>query len=62
MGNGAVVDDIILNANISEAGYERSFGIMVNYLYELKNIEKNHEEYMNNKKVIYSEKIKKYTL
>ena len=62
LGNGAVVDDIILNANISEAGYERSFGIMVNYLYELKNIEKNHEEYMNNRKVIYSEKIKKYTL
>ena len=54
------VDDIIINANISEVGYERSFGVMVNYLYELRNIEKNHEEYMNNNKVIVSDKIKKY--
>jgi malonyl-CoA decarboxylase len=33
---------------------------MVNYLYELKNIEKNHEDYMNNNKTIVSNKIKKY--
>merc|ERR1711966_381049 len=32
LGNGAIVDDIIVNANISEVGYERSFGVMVNYL------------------------------
>ena len=60
LGNGAIVDDIIINANVSETGYKRSFGVMINYLYELKNIEKNHEEYMNNKKVIFSEKVKKY--
>jgi len=59
LGNGAIIDDIILNANISEKGFERSFGIMVNYLYELKNIEKNHEDYINNKKIIISDKIKK---
>jgi malonyl-CoA decarboxylase len=62
LGNGAVVDDIILNANISKEGYESSFGIMINYLYELKNIERNHEEYMNNRRVIYSSKLKKYIL
>ena len=44
LGNGAIVEDIIINANISENGFKRSFGVMVNYLYELKNIEKNHEE------------------
>ena len=60
LGNGAIVDDIIVNANISEAGFKRSFGIMVNYLYELKDIEKNHEDYINNKKVICSDKLKKY--
>ncbi|MDB9983254.1 malonyl-CoA decarboxylase [Candidatus Pelagibacter sp.] len=60
LGNGAIVDDIVVNANISETGFKRSYGIMVNYLYELKNIEKNHEEYMNNNKVIVSDKIKKY--
>ena len=60
LGNGAIVDDIIINANISETGFKRSFGVMVNYLYELKNIEKNHEDYINNKKVIFSDKLKKY--
>ncbi len=60
LGNGAIVDDIVVNANVSEAGFERSFGVMVNYLYELNNIEKNHEEYMNNNKVILSDKLKKY--
>ena len=60
LGNGAIVDDIVINANVSETGYKRSFGVMVNYLYELKNIEKNHEDYINNKKVIFSEKLKRY--
>ncbi len=59
LGNGAIIDDIIINANISEVGFERSFGVMVNYLYELKNIEKNHEEYINLKKIIISNKLKK---
>ena len=60
LGNGAIVEDIIVNANISEVGFKSSFGIMVNYLYELKNIEKNHEDYINNKKIVFSEKLKKY--
>ena len=60
LGNGAIVEDIVINANISEVGFRRSFGIMANYLYELKNIEENHENYINNKKVIVSEKLNKY--
>tara|TARA_B100000787_G_scaffold48210_1_gene34623 strand:+ start:142 stop:609 length:468 start_codon:yes stop_codon:yes gene_type:complete len=60
LGNGAIVEDIVINANVSEQGFKRSYGIMVNYLYELKNIEKNHEDYMNNNKVIVSDKISKY--
>ena len=60
LGNGAIVDDIVVNANVSVIGFKRSFGIMINYLYELKNIEKNHEDYMNSNKVIISDKIKKY--
>ena len=59
LGNGAIIDDIIINANVSEVGLNRSFGVMVNYLYELKSIEKNHEDYINNKKVIVSDKVKK---
>ena len=60
LGNGAIVEDIVINANVSEQGFKRSYCMMVNYLYELKNIEKNHEDYMNNNKVIVSDKIKKY--
>ena len=59
LGNGAIIDDININANVSEVGLNRSFGVMVNYLYELKNIEKNHEDYINNKKIIISDKLKK---
>ena len=59
LGNGAIIDDIVINANVSEVGLNRSFGVMVNYLYELKNIEKNHEEYINNKTIIISDKLKK---
>ena len=60
LGNGAIIDDIVLNANISDVGLKRSFGVMVNYLYELKNIEKNHEDYINTKKITFSDKIKKF--
>ena len=40
LGNGAIVEDIIINANISDIGFKRSFGVMVNYLYELKKYRK----------------------
>ena len=60
LGNGALIDDINVNANVSEVGFKRSFGIMVNYLYELKNIEQNHENYVNSKKINVSDKLKKY--
>ena len=59
LGNGAIIEDIVINANVSEVGFNRSFGVMVNYLYELKNIEKNHEDYVNNKNIIISDKLKK---
>ena len=58
--NGAEIDDIVVNGNVSEVGFKRSFGVMVNYNYELKNIEQNHQEYVNDKKVNISKKIKKY--
>ena len=60
LGNGAIIDDINVNANVSEVGFQRSFGIMVNYLYELRDIEQNHENYVNNKKINVSDKLKKY--
>ncbi len=58
--NGAKIDDVIVNANISEVGFKRSFGVMVNYSYELETIEQNHQDYVNKKKIATSKKIKKY--
>ena len=46
--------------SVSEVGFKRSFGVMVNYRYELAKIEKNHQEYVNEKKVNISNKDKKY--
>ena len=60
LGNGAIVDDIIINANVSEVGFKRSFGVMVNYLYELNSIEKNNEDFINHKKVNNSNKLKNF--
>ena len=59
LGNGAIIDNIVINANISQVGFGRSYGVMVNYLYELKSIEKNHEDYINFKKIITSNQLKK---
>jgi len=58
--NGADIDDVVVNANVSEVGFKRSFGIMVNYKYELGKIEQNHQDYVNEKKVNLSSKLKKY--
>ena len=60
MKNGADIYDIAVNANVSEVGFKRSFGVMVNYRYELAKIEKNHQEYVNEKKVNISNKVKKH--
>ena len=58
--NGAVIDDIVVNANVSEVGFKRSFGVMVNYKYELSKIVQNHQEYVNEKKINISSTLKKY--
>ena len=60
LGNGAIIDNIVINANISQVGFGRSYGVMVNYLYELKSIEKNHEDYINFKKIIISNQLLKH--
>jgi malonyl-CoA decarboxylase len=60
LGNGASIQDITVNANISDYGYKESFGVMVNYIYHLDKLEKIHEDYINQNKISYSDKIKKY--
>ena len=53
VGNGATVDRINFLANNSKKSLKESVGLMVNYKYDLKNVEKNHEMYRR-KKIISS--------
>lgn len=41
--NGASLDQINVRANLSETGFEQSFGLMANYSYRLKDIDRNHQ-------------------
>jgi malonyl-CoA decarboxylase len=45
--NGAKLERINWLADKSDKGITQSFGMMVNYLYDIKDIEKNHELYAN---------------
>jgi malonyl-CoA decarboxylase len=51
LGNGARLERINWLADISARGMTRSHGFMVNYLYDLKDVEANHEAYANSGQV-----------
>lgn len=46
LGNGARLEQIDWLGDMSEKGLAQSYGLMVNYLYDLDEIEKNHENYV----------------
>ena len=58
--NGALLYDILLNANLSLNGYKESFGIMVNYHYELEKILQIHEDFVKKGKILFSKNLKSY--
>ena len=58
--NGATLYDILLNANLSINGYKESFGVMVNYYYELEKIVQNHHDFVKSGKISFSENLKIY--
>ncbi|WP_232631239.1 malonyl-CoA decarboxylase [Methylobacterium sp. Leaf118] len=47
LGNGARLERLNFLGDISKKGLGQSYGLMVNYLYDLSAIEKNHETYAN---------------
>jgi malonyl-CoA decarboxylase len=49
--NGALVERLCWKANATKPGMERSYGLMVNYLYRLDKIEENHEAYTGDGKI-----------
>ncbi len=59
LGNGARLERINWLGDTSLKGLRESAGIMVNYLYRLDDIEKNHEAYANDGTVVASSAVKK---
>jgi malonyl-CoA decarboxylase len=54
LGNGARLERINWLGDTSERGLAQSHGLMVNYLYELADIEKNHEAFAQQRTVVAS--------
>ncbi|WP_417416770.1 malonyl-CoA decarboxylase [Hoeflea sp.] len=54
LGNGARLDRVNWAADRSENGMNGSFGIMVNYRYQLDEIETNHEAFANKGQIVAS--------
>jgi malonyl-CoA decarboxylase len=59
IGNGARLERIDWLGDLSPKGLRESAGIMVNYLYRLDDIEKNHEAYANQGEIAASSAVKK---
>ena len=59
LSNGAQIERINWSGNMTEHGIHQSAGIMVNYLYNLSQIEKNHELYTGAGEIAISSSVKK---
>jgi malonyl-CoA decarboxylase len=57
--NGARIQQINWAANLSPRGLEQSLGMMVNYLYDLPSIEKQHEAYSSSGEISTSSAVRK---
>src|SRR5512140_2304440 len=59
LGTGARLERIDWLGDVSPKGLRESAGVMVNYLYRLDDIEKNHEAYANDGTVVASSAVRK---
>jgi malonyl-CoA decarboxylase len=59
LGNGARLERINTSADLSAKGLGQSHGVMVNYLYDLAAIEKNHEIYAESGEVVCASAVRK---
>ncbi|MBK5961554.1 MCD, Malonyl-CoA decarboxylase MCD [Rhodoplanes elegans] len=59
LGNGARLERLDWPADLSARGRAQSYGLMVNYLYDLGDIEQNHEAYAESRTVIAANAVKK---
>jgi len=59
LGNGASLDRLNWPGDLSERGRKQAFGLMVNYRYDLGEIEQNHEAYAEHRTIVASSAIRK---
>ena len=59
LGNGAALERLNWLGDISDSGMERSAGMMVNYVYRLEDVERNHERYFSEHAVVASRAVQK---
>jgi malonyl-CoA decarboxylase len=59
LGNGAVLEQINWQGDFSDNGVQQAYGLMVNYLYKLDEIEKNHEAYATSQQIKTSSQVAK---
>jgi malonyl-CoA decarboxylase len=59
LGNGARLEQINVFGDLSENGLKQSYGVMVNYLYDLDYIERNHEAFAQSRTIAASSAVKK---
>ncbi len=58
LGNGARIEQINWQGDRSENGIKQSLGFMVNYVYSLKDIDSNHEQYATERTITISPKLR----
>ena len=57
LGNGARLERVNYLANTAPRGFKESYGVMVNYLYDLDRIEANHEAFVRHGTVAHSDAV-----
>jgi CoA:oxalate CoA-transferase len=57
LGNGARIERVNWMGDAAEKGIRESFGLMVNYGYDLKLVERNHESFANGRGVAMSDEV-----
>ena len=60
LGNGARLERLDFLGDLSPHGLAQSHGLMVNYLYDLDAIERNHEEFVENGNVVASPEVRRH--
>ncbi|MEM7340377.1 MAG: malonyl-CoA decarboxylase family protein [Actinomycetota bacterium] len=59
LSNGASIEQLNWWANPRAAGWERGLGIMVNYRYRLRDIERNHDAYVERSEITAAEGVRR---